>query len=304
MNVKDYAYVAAIAKQGNLSKAAERLHITPGALSKFLLRLEDSLGVPLFYRLGVSLSPTPVGEHYLKVAEQILSLDEQLTHDIEDMVNSGGAAVRLATPRGISPFIMSVLLPEFYEKRRNDQLIYERGSSSLLIKDLEDGKLDIVLGYASEEHPSLSYQKLAHVSMVLAVPGDSSLLKQAKKIPTSPYPVLGDSSWLEESYICLSNQTHSGLMAENFFAEKGKRPPVRLYVRDTSMALSAVENGLGNTLLLALPHTDRLVHYLMVPELSQEGADIYAITRRGETPKDAICCIIQIAEKYYARLDG
>ena len=304
MNVKDYAYVDAIAKQGNLSKAAERLHITPGALSKFLLRLEDSLGVPLFYRLGASLSPTPIGKHYLKVAEQILKLDEQLTYDIDDMVKSGGAAVRLATPRGISPFIMNQLLPEFYEKRKNDQLIYERGSSAALIKDLEDGKLDIVLAYAQEEHPGLCYQKLAHVSMVLAVPGDSSLLPKAKKDTQCPYPQLTDSSWLEEAYICLSSQTYSGLLAEAFFAEKGKRPPVRLYVRDTSMALSAVENGLGNTLLLALPHTDRLVHYLMVPELSQEGADIYAITRKGETLGDAIRCIIQIAEKYYARLDG
>ena len=48
MNIKDYEYIYEIARQGSISKAAEKLYITQGALTKYLQRLENELSTPLF----------------------------------------------------------------------------------------------------------------------------------------------------------------------------------------------------------------------------------------------------------------
>lgn len=304
MNVKDYEYIVSIADQGSISKASQRLNITPGALSKYLQRLEADLGVPLFYRSGNQFLLTQIGERYVQTGRIILSLDEQLTHDIHDMIRAGGAAVRLGTPRGISPFVMELLLPKFYEVCKDRPLIYQRGSSLDLIRDLEDGKLDICLAYSSEQKPNLSYVKLAHVSMVLAVPVHSSLLSQVVREEGQANLCLYGDAWMDQPYISLTNQTYSGRVAEEFFQKKAKRPNSRVYVGDTSMALSAVENGVGNTLLLQLPHTDRQVHYLSLPELENTGMDVYAVTREGEAPCESIQTIIRIAREHYQEVDG
>ena len=50
MNLKELEYVVAIADEKSLTKAAERLFITPSALTQQVLRLENELHAPLFIR--------------------------------------------------------------------------------------------------------------------------------------------------------------------------------------------------------------------------------------------------------------
>ena len=48
MDLTQLKYFQAVAKTGNVSKAAEKLFVTQPNLSKSISRLEDELGVPLF----------------------------------------------------------------------------------------------------------------------------------------------------------------------------------------------------------------------------------------------------------------
>ena len=50
MEHREMEYVIVIAQEKNLSKAAERLFISQPALSRFLVKLEQELGTPLFER--------------------------------------------------------------------------------------------------------------------------------------------------------------------------------------------------------------------------------------------------------------
>ncbi|KPN19980.1 transcriptional regulator [Xanthomonas sp. Mitacek01] len=52
----------AAARLGSLSRAAEALHVTHGAISRQVRLLEDALGTPLFVRAGRGLRLTPAGE--------------------------------------------------------------------------------------------------------------------------------------------------------------------------------------------------------------------------------------------------
>ncbi|MES2104367.1 MAG: LysR family transcriptional regulator [Pseudomonadota bacterium] len=67
-----------IARQQNLAAASEQLHLTPGALSKSLKRLEEELQVRLFDRDGRALKLNLDGERLKERAAALLSAAEQL----------------------------------------------------------------------------------------------------------------------------------------------------------------------------------------------------------------------------------
>ena len=72
--------VRAVAQHGSLTAAAKKLHLTQSALSHTIRKLEDQLGLTIWYREGRSLRPTQVGEYLLTVANRLLP---QLAHTEE-----------------------------------------------------------------------------------------------------------------------------------------------------------------------------------------------------------------------------
>ncbi|UQT40676.1 LysR family transcriptional regulator [Acidaminococcus intestini] len=66
MDFRDLTYLLAIARQQNITRAAESLYLSQPTLSKFLKGLEGELGLPLFERLGNKYIPTYAGEQYIK----------------------------------------------------------------------------------------------------------------------------------------------------------------------------------------------------------------------------------------------
>lgn len=73
--VELHSFVAVI-ETGNLTRAAERLAVTQGAVSRAVLRLEAHLGTALFERGGGALQATPVGrQYYSRVQPAIAELE-------------------------------------------------------------------------------------------------------------------------------------------------------------------------------------------------------------------------------------
>ena len=75
LNYHHLRYFWAIAQEGNLTRAAERLHLSQSALSVQLRKLEDQLGHALFERENRRLVLTEVGGYFLTevLAEKLLA---------------------------------------------------------------------------------------------------------------------------------------------------------------------------------------------------------------------------------------
>lgn len=76
---------------GSVSRAAEALHLTQGAVSKQIKELETWVGVPLFGRTRKRLALTPAGEHYEKSVRSLLAQLEAAT--LELITSDDGAGV-------------------------------------------------------------------------------------------------------------------------------------------------------------------------------------------------------------------
>ncbi|MEW6270889.1 MAG: LysR substrate-binding domain-containing protein [Thermodesulfobacteriota bacterium] len=83
--------VQAIADEGGVTRAGDRLHLTQSAVSRQLAELEDRLGLRLFARVRKRLVITPAGTHLLETSRRVL---DDLARAEREMKLRGGRAER------------------------------------------------------------------------------------------------------------------------------------------------------------------------------------------------------------------
>ena len=90
-------YFEAVAAEGSIRRASERLHISPSAVDRQILKLEDYLGTPLFERRPNGMRLTDAGQLVLNHARTTLHDFARLRGDIDDLRGIVSGEVTIAT---------------------------------------------------------------------------------------------------------------------------------------------------------------------------------------------------------------
>ena len=78
MEIRNLRYFLAVAREENMTRAAETLHVTQPTLSKTMKALEDELGKKLFVRHSFSISLTEEGELLRDRAEDLVTMADKI----------------------------------------------------------------------------------------------------------------------------------------------------------------------------------------------------------------------------------
>lgn len=144
-NLSQYRIFYAVAKAGNISKAAKELYISQPAISKSISKLEDSLNTTLFTRNSRGVQLTEEGQvlfEHTQAAFEELNIGEQELKRIREF-NLGH--IRIGVSNTLCRFIMVTYLKGFIEKYPHIKITIESQSTTHTLTMLEQQRIDIGL---------------------------------------------------------------------------------------------------------------------------------------------------------------
>ena len=109
MELRHLRTIAAVARHGSFSKAAEELHLAQSAVSQQIRRFEQELGVEVFRRSSRSVEITPEGEMILGYAQRVLREVDGLHGELQELTGLVRGEVRIGGMYPTGPYDLAGL---------------------------------------------------------------------------------------------------------------------------------------------------------------------------------------------------
>lgn len=279
LNYHHLHYFWAVAKEGNLTRAAALLHVSQSALSTQIKQLEEQLGQALFERQGRSLVLTEAGQLALSYAESIFTSGAELMALLRDGRRREREVMRIGAVATLSRNFQENFLAPLLA-RADVELVLQSGSLTELLGRLRVHTVDIVLSnqrvHSSADDP-WRCRRIARQPISLVGPKRPG--RRAFRFPEDlasvPLLLPGQGSDIRAGFDLLCDQL-------------GIRYTLRAEVDDMALLRLLARDSGGVALLPTVVVQDELksgalVEYAVVPDLQES---FYAITvqRHFEPP--------------------
>lgn len=160
MEIRVLRYFLEVAREENITRAAEAMHVSQPTVSRQLKELEDELGKKLFTRSNYSVKLTEEGMLLRKRAEEILDMVDKTSAEFRalDEIHGGDIRIGCAESEGITPFLKVVkkLQGEYPNIRYH---FYSSGSDAI-DERLDKGLLDFAIIVQDVDPVKYNYIKM------------------------------------------------------------------------------------------------------------------------------------------------
>lgn len=229
-----------VAHEGNLTRAAKRLHASQPAVSAHIKALEDELEVTLFQRTPKGMVLTGAGEKLREHAERILTSIDEMVGEAGKLKGVLEGDIRI----GINTEPTTLRVAELFSRMREEhpklriQLL--QTMSGELLKKLERDELDAGFLYGENLSERIFVSELQQMRLVIA--GTSDMQEALSRSEASE---LGQYPWVTTPEDCPFHTVSSA-----FFKKHRFKPDQVALVDDESIIKAMVKNGAGLSLLL------------------------------------------------------
>jgi DNA-binding transcriptional LysR family regulator len=242
MELRQLAYVVAVAEEGSFTRAAEREHVAQPGVSAQVRRLEAELGQPLFDRSAGTVTLTAAGAAVLPSARAALAGAE----GVRSTVDALAGLLRGHVGVGVVPSVggwLADALAIFHAEHPGVEITLAEATSDALLDDVGSGRLDLALaGLAGTPPPGLETQIISDEELVAAVHLSHPLATRR----TITVPALA-----EEALIALPRGTGGRTALDEAFAAAGLSPRVAFEAGDPRILMDLADRGLGVAILPA-----------------------------------------------------
>ena len=147
MDFRKLKYFIAVSEQKSFTKAAEILRIAQPALGLQIRQLEQQLKVQLLVRHSRGVEITDAGVILLEHARNILERVELARAAVRDSAPARGEHIIIGMTPSISAMLACPLIKLGAQKFPNVTIVLVEELSSVLLEWLENGRIDIAIGY-------------------------------------------------------------------------------------------------------------------------------------------------------------
>ena len=246
MNLPEIDYFIAIADCGSINRAANRLFLSPSALSQFLTKLEKRLDIALFIRGKDSLQLTEAGYIYYYSAKQIQNIKDETMSRLQTYSSKTPYTIRLATSGSRSLAFISFLWPILSKSYPGCYFSLSNIESYRIYEQIESGMLDFgIAALDYEKRDTFQFTRLHHEEVCLVfselLPINDTL-REAGISPDTPAPI---SLFKDEAFIMLPKSSvlynlSAKYMHQAHFTPKVMAPSIQVTISDVVRITSAV----------------------------------------------------------------
>lgn len=233
MDIRQLTYFLTIAEEGNISRAAEKLHIAQPPLSQQLKLLENELGMTLVERSTRKIQLTDVGKTLQHRAKQILKLLEATEKELKDINEGLQGTLSIGSVSSAGATLLPDRICSFYKSYPGITFEIIDEDTSKIIELLNNGVIDIGIIRTPFDIENFESIYLPDEPMVVA----------GVKIP-----------WEEDQkFICMSDLAEKSLIVQRRYEDmlvqlchrEGFSPKVLCKSNDVRTVLLWASTGLG-----------------------------------------------------------
>jgi DNA-binding transcriptional LysR family regulator len=150
-------YFRAVYRCGSVREASNELHVAPSAVSRQILKLEDSLGAPLFERWARGVRPTEAGEIFASfVRNTLLDLD-RVRNELDALRGLERGHVRILSTEGLVADFLLQTIDQFGRTYPGIRFDLTLTGTDLVTDGILRGNADVGIAFNAEANPQLDF---------------------------------------------------------------------------------------------------------------------------------------------------
>jgi LysR family transcriptional regulator, transcriptional activator of nhaA len=238
LNYHHLRYFWTVAKEGGLTKAAAKLHVSQPTMSAQIQALEGVLGEKLFRRAGRNLALTDTGQHVLGFAEEIFSLGQDLLNSVKQRPTARPLRLHLGVADALPKLVAYRIIEPVFRLPQPVQISCWETRVSDMLMELAAYRMDVVLAdepASSGVTPNVFNHLLGESDVTFcAVPALAAKLRRGfpKSLNGAPALLPMSSSGVRRSL-------------ERWFQARGVRPRLVGEFQDPALVNILALQGLG-----------------------------------------------------------
>ncbi len=180
MDFQQLRYFLAVARTGSFLRAAHQEGIAQPSISQQIRKLELSLGVSLFDRLGRGVKLTPFGEQLFIDSEKILRQLDDARTAIEALKQEDSGDLKVGVIPTVLPYSLVKPIANFQLRFPKANIILTEDTTATLIEALRRGQIDVAVLALPIKHNEIVCSELFREPLLAAMPLNHQLAKGDK----------------------------------------------------------------------------------------------------------------------------
>ncbi len=285
-------YVNAVYKEKSFSKAAESLYISQPSLSARIIKLERSLGMPIFDRSTSPLRLTEFGEIYMEALREVDAIERRVENHISDISHLRAGKLTIGASNVFAAYVIPPLISEFQKRYPDVKIRLIEGNTETLEALLSSNEIDMVAD--NNRYDSEFYERDVYASerILLAVPRSFKICSEAQDYAlgaediesgtylSEAFASVDLSRFSRTSFVMLAPGNDTRIRADKMCREAGFRPSVALEVHQQATAYMIAATQLGatfvsDTVIKKLPRSEELCYYKIGSEAARREVCFY-----------------------------
>ena len=231
---------AAVAEEGHLTRAAERLHLSQPAVSGHIKALEVELDVRLFDRAATGMVLTEAGRKLLAHAQQVLNAAEGVKRAAQQLHSEVAGLLHVGTVADPVDNRLGAVLSAAVQRHPLLRLELHQAMSGTALESVRDGRLDASFFFGDAPAPPLHALPLRQLIYRVCAPA-----AWGARVRDARWPEIATMPWVRTPTL----STHTRLVSQLFAAHGLEAPEPAVLADDETVITSLVVAGLGVALV-------------------------------------------------------